>query len=373
MTEGRGRRFTPQSSGVEVCLENLTKIFGDVTAVDDVSLRVRPGEFLTLLGPSGSGKTTTLLMIAGFEMATEGEIQLDGDSITYRPPHKRNIGMVFQKYALFPHMTVAQNIGFPLKMRGVGKSVIAEEVRGALEIVRLSGYEQRYPSQLSGGQQQRIALARAVVFQPDVLLMDEPLGALDKKLREDMQLEIKRIHEELGITVVYVTHDQAEALTMSDRIAVLNEGRIEQLGTPSELYESPANLFVADFIGESNCFSGRVAEVANGVCSIVTEDDHTLNGPAVEGVPVGDQVCFVVRPERIRFADGPDDGPNVIKGVVKEVIYVGDTTKYLIETPRGETLVLKHYTRHNQIPYQRGQDVAVTWTTADVVTLCGPD
>ena len=241
---------------------------GPVVAVDSVSLDIAPGEFLTLLGPSGSGKTTTLMMLAGFEIPSDGEIYVDDTAIAAIPPYKRNIGMVFQNYALFPHMTVGENIAFPLKMRGLSKSEIARMSKEALELVKLPGYEGRYPRQLSGGQQQRIAVARALVFNPRVLLMDEPLGALDKQLRESLQLEIKSLHDQLGVTIVYVTHDQQEALVMSDRIAVMNNGRIEQIGSPVALYDQPQSRFVASFIGESNFLSGRVLSCDGGRCLV---------------------------------------------------------------------------------------------------------
>ena len=238
--------------GASVALTDLEKRFDRTNAVDGVSLDVRSGEFLTLLGPSGSGKTTTLMMIAGFETPTAGDIAIDGKSVVAMPPYRRNIGMVFQSYALFPHLTVADNIGFPLKQRGVPKDERARLVAEALELVHLPGYGSRYPRQLSGGQQQRVAVARAVVFKPRLLLMDEPLGALDKQLRENLQLEMRHLHADLGITFIYVTHDQEEALTMSDRIAVMNDGKVAQVGRPEDLYDRPTSRFVAGFIGESN-------------------------------------------------------------------------------------------------------------------------
>src|ERR1700761_91584 len=244
--------------GASVALNNLEKRFDGVGAVRGISLDIQSGEFLTLLGPSGSGKTTTLMMIAGFETPSAGDIAIDGTSVVAMPPHRRNIGMVFQNYALFPHLTVAENIGFPLKQRGVPKAERTKLVGEALELVHLPGYGGRYPRQLSGGPQQRVALARAIVFQPRLLLRDEPLGALDKQLRENLQLEMRRLHADLGITFIYVTHDQEEALTMSDRIAVMHEGLIAQIGCPEELYDRPCNRFVAAFIGESNFLPGIV-------------------------------------------------------------------------------------------------------------------
>ncbi len=272
-----------------------------------VTLDIRSGEFLTLLGPSGSGKTTTLMMIAGFETPTAGDIAIDGNSVVALPPYRRNIGMVFQNYALFPHMTVAENIGFPLKQRGVDRATRARLVAESLELVRLPGYQSRYPRQLSGGQQQRVALARAIVFRPRLLLMDEPLGALDKQLRESLQLEMRRLHAELGITFIYVTHDQAEALTMSDRVAVMNEGLIAQVGTPEDLYDRPCDRFVASFIGESNFMQGVVRGLEDG---IVVAD---CGGATIRAI--GRAACersakpsrLTTRPERLGFADTPNN------------------------------------------------------------------
>jgi ABC-type Fe3+/spermidine/putrescine transport system ATPase subunit len=249
MSKNKDKLLRYNSTQYIVILENLTKIFGNVVAVEEIFLEVKRGEFITLLGPSGSGKTTILMMIAGFQIPTSGKIFIEEEMVIYQPPYKRNIGMVFQSYALFPHMTVFDNIAFPLRMRKVKEKEISKSVMRVLDLVELSEYGTRYPKQLSGGQQQRVALARAYVYNPPVLLMDEPLGALDKKLREQMQLEIKHFHESLGVTVIYVTHDQGEALTMSDRVAVMNKGRIEQVGSPTDLYERPSNKFVADFVG----------------------------------------------------------------------------------------------------------------------------
>src|SRR5215469_4995508 len=287
---------TADSAGASLVLDHVDKRFGATAAVDDLSLAIEPGEFITLLGPSGSGKTTTLMMIAGFEIPTGGEIYIDSRPILGLPPHRRNIGMVFQSYALFPHMTVAENIGFPLKQRGVDKTAVATRIKAVLETVRLSGLEARYPRQLSGGQQQRVALARAIVFRPRVLLMDEPLSALDKQLREELQLEVKRLHKQLGITFVYVTHDQREALVMSDRIAVINHGHIEQVGAPAELYDRPVNRFVASFVGESNFLSATA--VGNEAELVVANLGSTKvravgNGLLAAGTPL----ILAVRPE----------------------------------------------------------------------------
>ena len=255
--------------------------------IDDLHLDVERGEFLTLLGPSGSGKTTTLMMLAGFETPTAGEILLEGKPLSRLPPYKRQIGMVFQNYALFPHMTVAENIGFPLSVRGIARDEIAQRVERVLDMVQLAGFGGRRPAQLSGGQQQRIAVARALVFEPKLVLMDEPLGALDKQLREQMQLEIRRLHQRLGVTMVYVTHDQAEALTMSDRIAVFHRGKIQQLDGPEQLYENPVNAFVARFIGENNRFDGSLQSVAGTRCSVRIAGDACIEGSLAVPLPVG--------------------------------------------------------------------------------------
>ncbi len=291
-------------TGAVVSLTRLWKrISAGVGAVRGVSLDIGAGEFLTLLGPSGSGKTTTLMMIAGFETPSGGDITIDGRSVVGMPPHKRNIGMVFQNYALFPHLTVADNIGFPLKQRGINRAERARMVAQALDLVRLPGYGDRYPRQLSGGQQQRVALARAIVFQPRLLLMDEPLGALDKQLRESLQLEMRRLHADLGITFIYVTHDQEEALTMSDRIAVMNEGRIAQLGRPEDLYDRPCNRFVASFLGESNFLPGIVHGFQDQDI-VVAECGGTMVRAIARSRPhPGDKVMLTMRPERMRFAD----------------------------------------------------------------------
>ncbi|WP_433802883.1 ABC transporter ATP-binding protein [Actinomycetospora sp. CA-084318] len=315
-------------AGATIRAEALTKRFPGTTApaVDAVDLHVAAGEFMTLLGPSGSGKTTTLNMIAGFEDVTSGRILLDDDDIARLPAYRRNLGMVFQSYALFPHMTAAQNVAFPLRQRKVGKAETARRVAEALELVHLGGHGDRLPSQLSGGQQQRVALARAVVFSPRALLLDEPLGALDKKLRESLQLEISRLHSELGITFVFVTHDQEEALALSDRIAVFRDGRIEQVGTPDELYESPASRFVATFLGDSNVFTGTVR---GGLLDTGSAQLH-CDGPDGPG-------CLVVRPERLRIGAPPTDGTNRLSATVTDVVYQGAFRRILVRFDDGST------------------------------------
>jgi len=352
--------------GAQVDLLGLTKHFGPVVAVDDIELHINSGEFITLLGPSGSGKTTTLMMIAGFVLPTSGDILVNSDSVVLKPPYKRDIGMVFQNYALFPHMTVEDNIAFPLQMRRVDKTKIRRKVAEVLELVQLPGYEKRYPRQLSGGQQQRIALARALVFEPSLLLMDEPLGALDKKLREIMQLEIKHIQEDLHITVVYVTHDQEEALVMSDRIAVMQQGRIEQLADPDTLYEQPVNRFVADFIGESNFLSGVVESVEDQICSVRTESGLVFQTPWREGVSTGEPIDIALRPERIYFTSD-DQGSNVFPGTVEEVIYIGDNIQYKVRIGSGpeDVLLLKQLTRTKMKRHRSGEAVQICWEVGD--------
>ena len=321
-------------------LAGVRKHYGSVAAVDDLDLGLRTGEFLTLLGPSGSGKTTTLMMVAGLQQPDAGSITLNGVSVARLPPYRRDIGMVFQSYALFPHMTVRRNIAFPLEMRGLAKAEIGRLVDEALALVKLPDHGDRLPRQLSGGQQQRVALARAMVYRPALLLMDEPLGALDKKLREQLQLEIKRVHRERGISVLYVTHDQEEALTMSDRIAVFNRGRIEQIGTPEELYDRPATRFVASFIGDTNFLSGRVVAVAGGVCAIETAAgrvEASLRRPVAVGAPV----TVAVRPERVVLGPSPGGG-NGLVGTVSDIIFLGTARKYVVRLADGtESVVLR--------------------------------
>ena len=313
--------------------------------VDDLHLDIERGEFLTLLGPSGSGKTTTLMMLAGFETPTSGEILLDGKPLSRLPPYKRQIGMVFQNYALFPHMTVAENIGFPLSVRGIARDEIARRVERVLDMVQLTGFGGRRPAQLSGGQQQRIAVARALVFEPKLVLMDEPLGALDKQLREQMQLEIRRLHQRLGVTMVYVTHDQAEALTMSDRIAVFHRGRIQQLDGPEQLYETPVNAFVARFIGENNRFEGSLQSIAGTRCSVRIAGDACIEGSLAAPLPVGARVTVSLRPERVQICAPGHTIPAVagcrLAGTLREVIYLGDHVRARVALPGNDDFTVK--------------------------------
>jgi spermidine/putrescine ABC transporter ATP-binding subunit len=356
--------------GASVVLTGIEKRFDTVGAVRGISIDIGAGEFLTLLGPSGSGKTTTLMMIAGFETPTAGDIAIDGKSIVTLPPHKRNIGMVFQNYALFPHLTVADNIAFPLRQRGIDKTTRARLVTESLELVRLPGYEARYPRQLSGGQQQRVALARAIVFRPRLLLMDEPLGALDKQLRESLQLEMRRMHADLGITFIYVTHDQEEALTMSDRIAVMNEGRIVQLGTPEDLYDRPCDRFVASFIGESNFLPcivrGSEDDVIVGDCG-----GTILRGLAATTPSNGAEAIFTMRPERVRFADAQTDMArmNRVRATVTETIFAGERRRYLCRCDSGVTIVVKQASSSTTRGHTEGERVELAWPVADTVVV----
>ncbi|MER6948535.1 ABC transporter ATP-binding protein [Nonomuraea sp. NPDC000554] len=343
-------------------LTRLTKRYGGFVAVDDVSLTIEPGEFMTLLGPSGSGKTTTLNIIAGFVRQTSGELTLDGNPLGSTPAHKRDMGMVFQHYALFPHMTVAENIAFPLKQRKVPKSQRAELVEAALATVHLGEYGHRYPRELSGGQQQRVAVARAIVYNPRVLLMDEPLGALDKKLRDWLQLEIKRIHGELGTTFVYVTHDQDEALVLSDRIAVFNNGRIEQVGPADELYERPATLFVARFLGESTILRGDVSAGGLGVCARLVKAPGSLDGGPG---------ALVVRPERLTVRQAEheaQDGWNALPATVTGEIYLGSSRKLELKLPDGSPALVREQAG-SLSDARRGDEVTLTWRVTDSVLL----
>jgi len=350
------------ASTAEIRLIDLEKRFGSVRAVDGVSLEVRAGEFFSLLGPSGCGKTTTLRMIGGFELPTGGRILLRDRDVTMDPPDKRPVNMVFQQYALFPHLDVGDNVAFGLKRRKVDKAEIARQVGEAMALVRLEGYERRKPSQLSGGQQQRVALARALVNRPNVLLLDEPLGALDLKLRRQLQIELKRIQTEVGITFVYVTHDQEEALTMSDRIAVMHAGRVEQLGTPEELYERPATRFVADFIGTTNLLRGVIE--ADGTIRLEGGDRAMA---AHDGLPTATAVELSVRPESISLV--PSAALGAIPGVVEQAAYLGTNITYQVRTAGG--LVLSVLAPKTGIRLPVGSDVAVAWPASEALILGG--
>ena len=341
-----------------VRLTDLHKRYGDFAAVDGVSLDVRKGEFLTFLGSSGSGKTTTLNMIAGFDDPTSGQILLNGSAVTGLPPQKRNIGMVFQRYTLFPHMSVADNVAFPLSVRRLGKDEVKSRVLDALRLVQLERFAERKPSQLSGGQQQRVALARALVYEPQLLLMDEPLGALDKKLREEIQLEIRKLHHRLGVTILYVTHDQEEALRMSDRIAVFEHGRIVQVGSGEDLYHRPATVFVAGFIGNSNFLRGSVVERRSDAAMIRLAEDCVVRVTPDATGPVGSELRIMVRPEEIELLHDRRPGAGtVIPVFVRERIFLGDAVTYEVTTHDGQNIVIRELlARRIGLPHDPGTE-----------------
>ena len=349
----------------------LTKHYGDVTAVADVGFSLAEGEFLTLLGPSGSGKTTTLRLIAGFLRADSGQLLMSGRDISDVPPHRRNIGMVFQNYALFPHMTALRNVAFPLEMRGLSRRRARSRVLEMLELVGLERLENRYPREMSGGQQQRVALARALVFHPALLLMDEPFGALDRKLRGQMQIELLRIAKQTGATVISVTHDQEEALAMSDRIAIYNHGRIEQLGTAPDLYERPASVFVADFVGESNILRGKVETTGSG--ARVTGDGwmHGPLGSELALRPAGTPLAVVIRPECLRLLSGDTRavGPNRCRATVGEAIYLGAEWKYIVILADASAMQIRLRRQDAGAPVAPGESVEIYWRPEDAVVL----
>jgi putative spermidine/putrescine transport system ATP-binding protein len=348
-----------------VRFEKVDKTYDGVALViQGLDLEIQRGEFLTLLGPSGSGKTTTLMMLAGFETPTRGLISLEGSDITRLPPHKRDLGLVFQNYALFPHMTVAENLAFPLQVRRLAKPAIREKVARALEMVRLPQLGDRLPSQLSGGQQQRVALARALVFEPKLVLMDEPLGALDKQLREHMQYEIKQLHDQLGITVVYVTHDQGEALAMSDRIAVFNEGRIQQVGRPRSIYDRPDTAFVAQFIGENNRLEGKVTRLEGGIAFVALDEGSTVLAEAGPGIAPGNRALVSLRPERLRLGDASAAAANRFRGRIQDVIYHGDHLRLRLAALGRDDLVVKTPVVGTD-GLTSGRDVAIGWDESD--------
>ena len=379
MTDTRRPASAERSGDVPaLTLRDLRKSFGSTVAVDGVDLEVRRGEFVTLLGPSGSGKTTTLRMVAGFMSPSGGSIEIDGRDMTHTPPYRRDVGMVFQNYALVPHMTAAQNVGFPLRMRGRPRAEIDRRVDEALRLVKLGDLGARYPRQLSGGQQQRVALARAVVFEPRLLLMDEPLGALDRKLRKSLQLEIIHVSRQLGATVLYVTHDQEEALMMSDRIAIFSAGRIEQLGTGEDLYDRPSSLFVADFIGESNILRG-VYEADGGDGGWMTRGPlrwrvgrATAEGGSLEHGSAG---ALVVRPERIRIVRSDaalPSGANVAEATVDEVLNLGPDTRYELVLDGGQRVAARESRGSGPAALDRGDKVRVAWAVEDGLLVADP-
>ena len=340
----------------EIELSKLTKQFTEITAVDGIDLHIPDGEFFSLLGPSGCGKTTTLRMIAGFEQPTSGEILLDGTDVAYTPAHLRNVNTVFQNYALFPHLNVYDNIAFGLKRAKRPKAEIRERVGKALELVQLPGYERRKSSQLSGGQQQRVALARALILNPAVLLLDEPLGALDAKLRKALQIELKSLQQEVGITFLYVTHDQEEALTMSDRLAVMKDGHIEQIGGPQDVYEDPETLYVADFLGVSNLMQATIVSSGTSACRVAL-DGYELQTRGTDRNVTG-EAKIVIRPERIELEEhGSASGPNRIPAMVERVVYVGPAIQVIVRSATGEALQAVVQNTGGGIPYQQGTPV----------------
>ena len=363
--------LTNGNTAAFVAFERVQKSYDGVTlVVKDLNLAIGKGEFLTMLGPSGSGKTTCLMMLAGFETATNGEITLAGKPINSVPPHKRGIGMVFQNYALFPHMTVGENLAFPLDVRGMGKADREAKVKRALDMVQMFGFINRRPAQLSGGQQQRIALARALVFDPSLVLMDEPLGALDKQLREHMQFEIKHLHESLGITVVYVTHDQGEALTMSDRVAVFNDGRIQQLDTPSDLYERPNNSFVAQFIGENNKLLGIVEQIGEGRALVRLQTGELIDATPVNVTAKGQKTLVSIRPERVEFKpEMLPAGAHTIDAEVMEFIYMGDMFRTRLKVAASEDFVIKSRNTQGQRRLEPGEKIKIGWAPQDARAL----
>ena len=352
-----------------VKFEKIDKSYdGEVLVVKDLNLDISKGEFVTMLGPSGSGKTTTLMMLAGFETPTNGEIFLENKPISKIPPYEREIGMVFQNYALFPHMTVQENLSFPLEVRKLPKTVIQEKVKKALDMVELGDFGSRFPAQLSGGQQQRVALARALVFEPRLVLMDEPLGALDKNLREQMQYEIKHIHDRIGITVVYVTHDQSEALTMSNRIAVFNDGVIQQLSTPDVLYEKPNNSFVAQFIGENNRIVGTITNLEDDYCTVDLDGGGSVRALKVNVGAVGEKTELSVRPERVQIHSKEESGENIFSGNVKELIYLGDHIRARLLVCGNDEFIVK-IPNEGSIGIKEDSSIKVSWNPSDIRAL----
>jgi spermidine/putrescine transport system ATP-binding protein len=355
----------------EVRLVDLVKRFGEVTAVDGINLEVGSGEFFSLLGPSGCGKTTTLRLIAGFERPTEGRIVLDGVDMAQTPPHRRKVNTVFQSYALFPHLNVFDNVAFGLRFRDVPKEERAVMVREVLGRVQLVGMEKRRPSQLSGGQQQRVALARALILSPAVLLLDEPLGALDAKLRKALQIELKALQEQLGITFIYVTHDQEEALTMSDRLAVMSNGRIEQIGTPTEVYDQPASTYVADFLGVSNLMRARAEGASDGVCRVRLGDFALLAGQG--DTDATGPVRLVIRPERLELEPYGSTGENRVPGMVERLVYAGAITQVIVRLAPGESVQALVKNEGGPPPFEQGTPVSVYLPTPALRVLIEPD
>ncbi len=347
-----------------VQFKNVKKSYDQkLLVVKDFNLDIKKGEFVTLLGPSGSGKTTCLMMLAGFESVTSGEIIINGQPVNNIAPYHRNIGMVFQHYALFPHMTIAENLAYPLQVRKMPSHEVDKKVADSLALVELDQFGKRYPGQLSGGQKQRVALARSLIFEPSIVLMDEPLGALDKNLREQMQFEIKRLHADLGFTAVYVTHDQTEALTMSDRIAVFEDGVVQQCASPTILYEQPSNSFVADFIGENNHIKGKISSVNAGIAQVMLDCGTQVNAQTY-GIDQADELCILaIRPENLFIANENRTFENTIKANFVARLYVGDSIRYFFKLPSGEELMIKALNDQDAPLFQENALVELTWAT----------
>jgi putative spermidine/putrescine transport system ATP-binding protein len=350
---------------VALAVEAVERSFATVRALAGISLIVHQGELLTILGPSGSGKTTLLKAIAGFETLDRGTISLAGEDVTNLPPARREIGMVFQHYALFPHMTVFGNVAFPLKMRRVASADIDKRVSRILDLVALDGFADRYPSQLSGGQQQRVALARAIVFNPKLLLLDEPFGALDRKLRESMQLEVRRLQQRLGLTTVFITHDQEEALIMSDRIAIMRAGQVQQVGAPEEIYGRPCDPFVADFVGESNLIAGRIEAIEPRGAFVALPNGRTIRASLSSGAALGENVTLLLRPEAPRLIDDASPPDNEFRGRVTEAIYLGNAIKYRVTAEGGFNLIVRMPMTTNSQPVPVGAEIAIGWSMSD--------
>jgi len=365
---GAVREAIAPDAPVKLSIRNVGKTYGGVTVLDSASFDLREGEFLTLLGPSGSGKTTLLMIVAGLVQPTGGEVWIDGRLATYATPDKRDIGVVFQNYALFPHLTIRENIAFPLRMRHMPETRIAQEVARVLDIVQRPHVALRLPRELSGGQQQRVALARCMVYGPSIILMDEPLGALDRKLRDRMQLEIKELHARLGITVLYVTHDQEEAMAMSDRICLMNNGRMEQIGTPRELYFRPGTPFVADFLGESNMLDGTLEE-AGDVSLMRGPGDLLMRARSYQAIVRGETVKVIVRPESVRLLREGETADNEVSGNVTEAVFVGGVSRVFIRLAQGAVISAKHLTDAGVPQPLPGERVRVGWSIEHGVVL----
>ena len=354
----------------EVTLKNVKKSFGPTDVIHGIDVDITDGEFIVIVGPSGCGKSTLLRMVAGLETVTSGDILIGGERANEKEPMDRDIAMVFQNYALFPHMTVAENLAFPLRVRKMGQSEVTDKVNRALKMVRLDTFANRRPAQLSGGQQQRVAVARALVFEPKLVLMDEPLGALDKNLREEMQYEIKHIHEDLGVTMLYVTHDQVEALTMSDRIAVFDDGVVQQLSSPQGLYDEPCNAFVANFIGENNRLMGKVISVSGDTCSVELEGGGgTVQATKVNVDKVGDRTTLSLRPERVTVNPAAGSCANLVNATVEELIYHGDHTRTRVSVSGSSHFIIKVPNTHNQQHMKKGESIRIGWDTDDCRAL----